>query len=45
MRRRFTKAKFNRVVPMTVRADASKSMVEFTHDVGIPDNLVTDGTG
>ena len=30
---------------MTVRADACKSMVEFTHDVGIPENLVTDGTG
>ena len=44
MRRCFTKAKFNRVVPMTVRADARKSMVEFTHDVGIPENLVTDGT-
>ena len=30
---------------MTIRADACKSMVEFTHDVGIPENLVTDGTG
>ena len=30
---------------MTVRADACQSMVEFTHDVGIPENLVTDGTG
>ena len=30
---------------MAVRADASKSMVEFTHDVGIPENLITDGTG
>ena len=31
---------------MTVRADACKSMVEFnTHDVGIPENLVTNGTG
>ena len=30
---------------MTVRADACNSMVEFTHDVGIPENLVTDGTG
>ena len=39
------KAKFNRVVPMTIQADACKSMVEFTHDVGIPENLVTDGTG
>ena len=46
MRRRSTKAKFNRVVPMTVRADACKSMAEFnTHDIGIPENLVTDGTG
>ena len=30
---------------MTVQADACKSMVEFTHDVGIPENLITDGTG
>ena len=30
---------------MTVWADACKSMVEFTHDVGIPENLITDGTG
>ena len=45
MRRHFTKAKFNRVVPMTVWADACKSMVEFTHDVGIPENLVTNSTG
>ena len=30
---------------MTVRADACKSMVEFTHDIGIPENLVTDYTG
>ena len=31
---------------MTIRADACKSMVEFnTHDLGIPENLVTDGTG
>ena len=46
MRRCFTKGKFNRVVPMTVQVDACKSMAEFnTHDVGIPENLVTDGTG
>ena len=41
----FYEGKFNRVVPMTIRADACKSMVEFTHDVGIPENLVTNGTG
>ena len=45
MRRCFRKGKFNRVVPMTIRADACKSMDEFTHDVGIPENLVTNGTG
>ena len=45
MRSCFTKGKFNRVVPMTVRVDACKSMVEFTHNVGIPENLVTEGTG
>ena len=30
---------------MTSRVDAGKSLVEFTDDVGIPDNLVTDGAG
>ena len=30
---------------MAIRADACKSMVEFTHDVGIPENLVADSTG
>ena len=30
---------------MTAWVDACKSMVEFTHDVGIPENPVTDGTG
>ena len=45
MRRCFTKGKCNRVVPMTIRVDACQSMVEFTHDISIPENLVTDGTG
>ena len=39
----FTRGKFTRVVPMTSRVDAGKSLVEFTDDVGIPENLVTDG--
>ena len=30
---------------MTVQVDACKSMVEFTHNVGILENLVTNGTG
>ena len=30
---------------MTIRVDACKSMVEFAHDIGIPENLVTDSTG
>ena len=30
---------------MASRADAGKSLVEFTDDVGIPENLVTDGAG
>ena len=28
---------------MTSRKDASKSLIEFTDDVGIPERLVTDG--
>jgi hypothetical protein len=36
--------KFTRVVPMTSRKDAGKSLVDFTDDdVGIPARLVTDG--
>jgi hypothetical protein len=35
--------KFTRVVPMTSRKDAGKSLVDFTDDVGIPERLITDG--
>ena len=34
---------FTRVVPMTSRKNAGKSLVDFTDDVGIPEQLVTDG--
>ena len=33
-----------KVIPMTSRKDARKSLVEFTDDIGIPDILITDGT-
>jgi hypothetical protein len=39
----FTQGKFTKVVPMTARSDAGKSLIEFTDDVGIPEMLVTDG--
>ena len=39
----FTQGKFTKVVPMTSRKDAGKSLIEFTDDVGIPDILVTNG--
>jgi len=39
----YTQGKFTRVIPMTSRKDAGKSLVEFTDDVGIPDRLITDG--
>jgi hypothetical protein len=39
----YTQGKFTRVVPMTLRKDAGKSLVDFTDDVGIPERLVTDG--
>jgi hypothetical protein len=39
----YTQGKFTRVVPMTSRKDAGKSLIEFTDDVGIPERLVTDG--
>ena len=41
----FFHGKFTRVVPMASRADAGKLLVEFTGDIGIPENLVTDGAG
>jgi hypothetical protein len=39
----FTQGKFTRVIPMTSRKDAGKSLIEFTDDVGIPERLITDG--
>ena len=36
---------FTRAVPMASRVDAGKSLIEFTDDVGIPENLVTNGAG
>ena len=41
----FTQGKFTKVVQMTSRVDAGRSLVEFTDDVGIPENLITDGAG
>ena len=38
----YTQGKFTRVVPMTSRKDAGKSLVDFTDDVGIPERLITD---
>ena len=39
----FTQGKFTKVVPMMLRKDARKSLIEFTNDIGIPDFLVNDG--
>ena len=39
----YTNGKFTRAVPMTSRKDAGKSLIDFTDDVGIPEQLVTDG--
>ena len=39
----YTQGKFTRVIPMTSRKDAGKSLVDFTDDVGIPEQLITDG--
>ena len=41
----FTQGKFTKVVPMTSRAEAGRSLVDFTDDVGIPEMLTTDGAG
>ena len=41
----FTNGKYTKVEPMVSRADAGKSLVDFTDDVGIPEILITDGAG
>jgi len=41
----FTQGKFTRVVPMSAGSDASKSLIDFTDDVGIPESIVMDGAG
>jgi hypothetical protein len=38
-----TQGKFTRIVPMTSRKDAGKSLINFTDDVGITERLVTNG--
>ena len=35
--------KFTKVILVTSRADAGKTLIEFTNDFGIPDMLITDG--
>ena len=37
--------KFTKVVPITVRSESGKLLVDFTDNVGIPEHLVTDGAG
>ena len=41
----FTQGKFAKVVPMTARLESGQSLVDFTDNIGIPEHLVTDGTG
>ena len=41
----FTNGKFTTVIPMTSKADSGKSLIDFTDDVGIPEDLVTDLAG
>ena len=39
----YTQGKFMKVIPMALRSDASKSLIEFMDDVGISDYLIMDG--
>ena len=39
----FTQGKIANVVPMGLRADAGRSLIDFMDDVGVPETLVTDG--
>ena len=41
----FTQGKFTKAVPMTGRKDAGMSLVDFSDDVGIPEEMITDGAG
>jgi hypothetical protein len=41
----FTNGRFTMAIPMSGRTDAAKSLIDFTDDVGIPEELVTDGAG
>jgi hypothetical protein len=41
----FTNGCFTMAIPMSGRTDAAKSLIDFTDDVGIPEDLVTDGAG
>ena len=41
----FTQGKFVKVCPMSGRAESGKSLIDFTDDVGIPEELVSDGAG
>ena len=39
----YTQGKFTQLVPIISRKDAGESLVEFSDDVGIPEDLTTDG--
>ena len=41
----FTNRCFTIAIPMSGCTDAAKSLIDFTDDVGIPEDLVTDGAG
>ena len=41
----FTQGKFTSVFPMTARKESGQSLIDFTDDIGIPENLVTDQAG
>jgi hypothetical protein len=41
----FTNGRFTMAIPMSGHTDAAKSLIDFTDDVGIPEELVTDGAG
>ena len=39
----FTNGNYTTVYPLTTKGDIGQSLTDFTDDVGIPDNLMTDG--
>jgi hypothetical protein len=41
----YTQGRFVKAIPVTAKAEAGQTLIDFTDDVGIPERLVSDGAG